>query len=76
MKDSSIKTKSKHVQDEVSHIKKRLEDFKDMSQRTRETTHREKSERAPSPVVIDLVTPENQTAPEEDHARSPEVPSL
>ncbi|KAF8623804.1 hypothetical protein AX14_011899 [Amanita brunnescens Koide BX004] len=76
MKDSSIKTKSKHVQNEVSCIKKRLEDFRATSQRTRESIHEEKSERAPSPVVIDLVTPENQTTPEEHQARSPEVPSL
>ena len=76
MKDSSIKTKSKHVQNEVSRIKKRLEDFRATSQRTRESIHEEKSERAPLPVVIDLVTPENQTTPEEHQARSPEVPSL
>ena len=76
MKDSSIKTKSKHVQEEVSRIKQRLVDFKNTSQRTRESSQREKAEHAPSLVVIDLVTPENQAAPEENQARSPEVPSL
>ena len=69
MKDASIRTKSKHVQEEVSRIKKRLEDFKATSQRTRDSKSKDKPERAPSPVVIDLVTPENQ-------AGSPEVPLL
>ncbi|KAF8679377.1 hypothetical protein AX14_004559 [Amanita brunnescens Koide BX004] len=76
MKDSSVKTKSKHVQDEVSCIKKRLEDFKATSQRTRESDNRGKAERASSPVVIDLVTLENQTTSEEHRAGSPEVPLL
>ena len=76
MKDSSIKTKSKHVQAEVSRIKQRLEDFKAMSQRTRDSNAREKPERAPSPVVIDLVTPENHATSEENQAGSPEVPLL
>ncbi|KAF8655365.1 hypothetical protein AX14_008153, partial [Amanita brunnescens Koide BX004] len=76
MKDSSVKTKSKHVQEEVSRIKKRLEDFKSMLQKTRESSQRDKAERAPSLVVIDLVTPEDQAAAKEDQVRSPEVPSL
>ncbi|KAF8680803.1 hypothetical protein AX14_004479 [Amanita brunnescens Koide BX004] len=69
MKDASVKTKSKHVEEEVSRIKKRLEEFRNTSQRTRESDVRDKPERAPSPSVIDLVTPENR-------ARSPEVPLL
>ena len=69
MKDASIRTKSKHVEEEVSRIKKRLEDFRAMSQRTKDSNAKDKPERAPSPVVIDLITPENQ-------AGSPEVPLL
>ena len=76
MKDSSVRTKSKHVQEEVSRIQKRLEDFKATSQRTRDSDKGGKPERAPSPVVIDLVTPENQDTREENQAQSPEVPSL
>ena len=76
MKDSSVKTKSKHVQEEVSRIKKRLEEFKTTSQRTRESAQKDKAERAASPVIIDLVTPEDQAAAEENQVRSPEVPSL
>jgi hypothetical protein len=76
MKDSSVKTKSKHVQEEVSRIKKCLEEFKTTSQRTRESGQKDKAERAPLPVVIDLVTPEDQAVAEENQARSPEVPSL
>ncbi|KAF8680851.1 hypothetical protein AX14_004443 [Amanita brunnescens Koide BX004] len=76
MMDSLIKTKSKHVQDEVSRIRKHLEDFKSTSQRTRDSNAKDRPERAPSPVVIDLVTPENQATSEENHAGSPEVPLL
>ncbi|KAF8709761.1 hypothetical protein AX14_013475 [Amanita brunnescens Koide BX004] len=69
MKDASVKTKSRHVEEEVSRIKKRLEEFRNTSQWTRESDAVEKAEQAPSPSVIDLVTPENQ-------AGSPEVPLL
>ena len=79
MKDASIKTKSKHVEEEVSHIKRRLEELRAMSQRTRDHAGGDRPERAPSPVVIDLITPENKTgsleAPE-NQAGSPEVPLL
>ena len=70
MKDRPTKEKAQHVEDEVSRLKQRLEDFKSTTDRTRRSDKGEKSERASSPVVIDLVTPEVH------HAGSPEVPSL
>ena len=69
MKDSSIRTKAKHVEEEVSRIKQQMQELTSWSQRSREMNAGEKAERMPSPVVIDLVTPENQ-------AGSPEVPLL
>ena len=70
MKDRPTKEKAQYVEDEVSRMKQRLEEFKAMSSRTRTSQQVDKSERAPSPVVIDLVTPEVH------QAGSPEVPSL
>jgi hypothetical protein len=70
MKDKPTKEKAKHVEDEVSRLKQRFEDFKANSERTRNSGKTDKPERAVSPVVIDLVTPE------EHQAGSPEVASL
>ncbi|KAF8675297.1 hypothetical protein AX14_005149 [Amanita brunnescens Koide BX004] len=70
MKDRPTKEKAQYVEDEVADIKRRLEEFKAMSSRTKRSTKADKPERAESPVVIDLVTPEVQ------HAGSPEVASL
>ena len=70
MKDRPTKEKAQHVEDEVSRLKQRLEDFKNLSDRTRQSGKNEKPERALSPVVIDLVTPEVH------QAGSPEVASL
>ncbi|KAF8676617.1 hypothetical protein AX14_004865 [Amanita brunnescens Koide BX004] len=70
MKDKPTKEKVKHVEDEVSRLKQRVEDFKVTMDRTRRSGKGEKPKRAASPVVIDLVTPE------EHQARSPEVASL
>ncbi|KAF8701738.1 hypothetical protein AX14_000299 [Amanita brunnescens Koide BX004] len=70
MKDKPTREKAQYVEDEVSRIKQRLEEFKAMSSRTRGSNKADKSERTDSPVVIDLVTPEVQ------HAGSPEVASL
>ena len=70
MKDKSTREKAQHVQDEVSRLKQRLEDFKSMSGRTRESDKADKPERVTSPVVIDLITPEVH------QAGSPEVVSL
>ncbi|KAF8659668.1 hypothetical protein AX14_007541 [Amanita brunnescens Koide BX004] len=70
MKDRSTREKAQHVQDEVSRLKQRLEDFNAISKKTRESDKTDKSERAASPVVIDLVTPEVH------QAGSPEVASL
>ncbi|KAF8679366.1 hypothetical protein AX14_004574 [Amanita brunnescens Koide BX004] len=70
MKDRPTKEKAQHVEDEVSRLKQRLEDFKNTADRTRRSGKNEKPERASSPVVINLVTPEVH------HAGSPEVPSL
>ena len=70
MKDRPTKEKAQHVEDEVSRLKQRLESFLDTTNRTKRSGKGEKPERVPSPVVIDLVTPEVQ------HAGSPEVPSL
>ena len=79
MKDSSVRTKSKHVEDQVSRMKKRLEELRAISDRTRNSNDVGKAEKvektsepeqALSPVVINLVTPETH------QARSPEVPSL
>ncbi|KAF8674251.1 hypothetical protein AX14_005268 [Amanita brunnescens Koide BX004] len=70
MRDKPTKEKVQHVEDEVSRLKQRIEDFKKTTDRTRRSGKNKKPERAPSPVVIDLVTPEVP------HAGSPEVPSL
>ena len=70
MKDRSTKEKARHVEDEVSRLKQRFEEFKAASERSRGSTKADKPERATSPVVIDLVTPEVH------HAGSPEVASL
>ena len=70
MKDKSTRERAQHVEDEVSRLKRRLEDFKAMSDRTKNSEKKDKPERQASPVVIDLVTPEVQ------QAGSPEVASL
>ncbi|KAF8682079.1 hypothetical protein AX14_004416 [Amanita brunnescens Koide BX004] len=70
MKDKSTKEKAKHVEDEVSCLKQRFEEFKAAADRTRRRDKADKPERAVSPVVIDLVTPEVH------QAGSPEVASL
>ena len=57
MKDKSTKEKAQHVEDEVSRLKQRLEDFRATSERSRRSDKTDKPERAASPVVIDLVTP-------------------
>ena len=70
MKDRPTREKVQHVEDEVSHLKRRLEDFKAMSERTKHSDKKDKPERPNSPVVIDLITPEVH------QAGSPEVASL
>ena len=70
MKDKPTREKAKHVEDEVSRLKQRFEEFKAASDRTRQRDKADKPERAASPVVIDLVTPEVH------QAGSPEVASL
>ncbi|KAF8690085.1 hypothetical protein AX14_000535 [Amanita brunnescens Koide BX004] len=70
MKDKPTKEKAQYVEDEVSRMRQRLEEFKAMSDRTRGSRQADKPERAASPVVIDLVTPEVH------QAGSPEVASL
>ena len=70
MKDKPTREKVKHVEDEVSRLKQRLEDFRSTLDRTRQSGKNDKPERPVSPVVIDLVTPEVQ------QAGSPEVASL
>ena len=70
MKDRPTKEKAQHVEDEVSRLKQRLEDFKSTADRTRRSDKSDKPERTSSPVVIDLVTPEVH------QAGSPEVASL
>ena len=70
MKNKSTREKAQHVEDEVSRLKQRVEDFKATLDRSRRTDKADRPERAESPVVIDLVTPE---VPQ---ARSPEVASL
>ena len=70
MKDKSTKEKAKHVEDEVSRLKQRLEDFRALNERTRQSDKADQPERVASPVVIDLVTPEVH------QAGSPEVASL
>ena len=70
MKDMPTKEKVKHVEDEVSRLKQRVEEFRTTIDRTRQTDRAELPERSASPVAIDLVTPE------EHQARSPEVASL
>ncbi|KAF8680698.1 hypothetical protein AX14_004499 [Amanita brunnescens Koide BX004] len=58
MNDASVKTKSRHVEEEISRIKKRLEDFRSTSQRTRESGAKDRSEesseepRSPSSMII------------------------
>ena len=70
MKDKPTKEKAQYVEDEVSRMRQRLEEFKAMSNRTRSSKQTDKPEHASSPVIIDLVTPEVQ------QAGSPEVASL
>ena len=70
MKDRPTRERAQHVEDEVSRLKQRLEDFKATSDRTKRSDKIDKPERAGSPVVIDLVTPEMH------QAGSPEVASL
>ena len=70
MKDKSTKEKAQHVEDEVSRLKQRLEDFKATAERTRQSDKTDKPERPVSPVIINLVTPEVH------QAGSPEVASL
>ena len=70
MRDRPTREKVQHVEDEVSRLKQHLEDFKSMSDRTKRSDKSGKPERAGSPVVIDLVTPEVH------QAGSPEVASL
>ncbi|KAF8691947.1 hypothetical protein AX14_002697, partial [Amanita brunnescens Koide BX004] len=70
MRDKPTKEKVQHVEDEVSRMRQRLEEFKALSDRTRGSKQTDKPERATSPVVIDLVTPEVH------QAGSPEVASL
>ncbi|KAF8652346.1 hypothetical protein AX14_008421 [Amanita brunnescens Koide BX004] len=70
MKDRPTREKVQHVEDEVSRLKQRLEDFKATSDRTKGSVKKDRPERANSPVVIDLITPEVQ------QAGSPEVASL
>ncbi|KAF8693786.1 hypothetical protein AX14_002278 [Amanita brunnescens Koide BX004] len=70
MKDKSTKEKARHVEDKVSRLKQRLEDFKAIVEKTRQSDQTDRPERVASPVVIDLVTPEVH------QAGSPEVASL
>ena len=70
MKDKPTREKVQHVEDEVSRLKQRIEDFKATTERTRRSDKQDKPERPVSPVVIDLVTPEVH------QAGSPEVASL
>ena len=70
MKDRSTRERAQHVEDEVSRLKQRLEDFKATSDRTKHSQKVDKPEHQGSPVVINLVTPEVQ------QAGSPEVASL
>ncbi|KAF8677862.1 hypothetical protein AX14_004771 [Amanita brunnescens Koide BX004] len=70
MRDRPTKEKVQHVEDEVSHLKKRIEDLTSTTDRTRRSGQVDKAERADSPVVIDLITPEVH------QAGSPEVASL
>ena len=70
MKDRPTRERAQHVEDEVSRLKQRLEDFKTMTNSTRRSNKNDKPERPISPVVINLVTPEVQ------QAGSPEVASL
>ena len=55
MKDRSTKERAQHIQDEVSRLKQRFEEFRAMSGRTRDSEKTDKPERTTSPVVIDLV---------------------
>ncbi|KAF8695825.1 hypothetical protein AX14_001613 [Amanita brunnescens Koide BX004] len=70
MRDKPTKEKVKHVEDEVSRLKQRLEEFRALADRTRQSDKADMPERAVSPVVIDLVTPEVH------QEGSPEVASL
>ncbi|KAF8670794.1 hypothetical protein AX14_005803 [Amanita brunnescens Koide BX004] len=70
MRDRPTRERAQHVEDEVSHLKRRLEEFKAMNDRTKRSGKADKPERTDSPVVIDLITPEVQ------QAGSPEVASL
>ena len=40
MKDKPTREKARHVEDEVSRLKQRIEDFKATTERTRQSTHR------------------------------------
>ncbi|KAF8647899.1 hypothetical protein AX14_008836, partial [Amanita brunnescens Koide BX004] len=70
MKDKPTRERAQHVEDEVSRLKQRLEEFKAISDRSKQSEKKDKAERSDSPVIIDLVTPEVQ------QAGSPEVASL
>ena len=70
MKDRPTREKVQHVEDEVSRLKQRLEEFKSTAARTRSSDKKDKPVRTDSPVVIDLVTPEVH------QAGSPEVASI
>ena len=70
MRDRPTRERAQHVEDEVSRLRRRLEDFRAMADRTKNSEKTDKAERPVSPVVIDLVTPEVQ------QAGSPEVASL
>ncbi|KAF8688262.1 hypothetical protein AX14_003484 [Amanita brunnescens Koide BX004] len=70
MKDKPTKEKVRHVEDEAFRLKQRMEDFTSAMAQSRQSSKAELPERAASPVVIDLITPE------EHQARSPEVASL
>ena len=80
MRDKPTSEKVKHVEDEVSRMKKRLEDFKARSDRTRNSKDASRAERVEDDTVTDPVIPDSQiidlVTPDAHQARSPEVPSL
>ncbi|KAF8677822.1 hypothetical protein AX14_004779 [Amanita brunnescens Koide BX004] len=80
MKDKPTTEKVKHVEDEVSRMRKRLEEFKARSDRTRNSKDTSRVERVEGGTVADPVVPDSQiidlVTPESHQARSPEVPSL
>ena len=80
MKDKPTTEKVKHIEDEVSRMRKRLEEFKARSDRTRNSKDTSRVERVEGGTVADPVVPDSQiidlVTPESHQARSPEVPSL